>query len=319
MSSMELTFAIHSILDDCLKLKKNEKCLVLCNEPMKDLALLFHEQCKSLCDHTQCLMLPEMRQPNAEPAKAIGSYLAAQNAAILLTSRSMSHTRMRQKASRQGCRMISLPGVNRDILIRNMTGKYVSLVNQSRKLAEILTIGKSGQLTTRGGTDLSFSLARMKGHADTGMVHEPGQFSNIPAGEACVSPAQGAAEGVLVLDGSFSAIGKIQSLVEMRVKDGFVARIAGGGEADKIRDLLKNYGRKGRNLAEIGVGTNPYAKLNGVILEDEKVLGTAHIGIGNNMSFGGSVSVPCHFDGIMLNPTLSIDGNTILENGKILF
>ncbi|MBN1892928.1 aminopeptidase [bacterium] len=316
---MELTFAIHSILNDCLKLKKNEKCLVLCDEPMKDLALRFHEQCKSLCDHAQCLMLPEIRQPNAEPPKTVGCHLAAQDAAILMTSRSLSHTRMRQKASRQHCRIISLPGVTREILIRNMTGKYASLINQSRKLADILTIGKSGQLTTKAGTHLSFSMVRMKGHADTGMVHEPGQFSNIPAGEACVSPAQGASEGVVMLDGSFSGIGKIKTPVEMRVKDGFVVRIAGGEEAEKIRDLLKNYGKKGRNLAEIGIGTNPCAKLNGITLEDEKVLGTVHIGLGNNTSFGGSVSVPCHFDGILLNPTLSIDDNIILENGKLLF
>jgi len=316
---MELTFAIHSIFNDCLKLKKNEKCLVLCDEPMQDLALRIHEQGKSVCDHVQCLMLPEIRQPNTEPPKAIGCYLAAQEAAILLTSRSLSHTRMRQKASRQGCRMISLPGATRDMLIRNMTGKYASMIGQSRKLADILTIGKSGKLTTRGGTDLSFSLARMKGFADTGMVHEPGQFSNIPAGEACISQAQNSSEGILVLDGSFSGIGKIQSPIHMRVKDGFVARVSGGAEAEKIRDLLKNYGKKGRNLAEIGIGTNPFAKLNGIILEDEKVLGTAHIGIGNNISFGGSVAIPCHFDGIMLNPTLSIDGNIILENGKLLF
>jgi leucyl aminopeptidase (aminopeptidase T) len=74
----------------------------------------------------------------------------------------------------------------------------------------------------------------------------------------------------------------------------------------------------GRNVAEFGIGTNYKAKLTGVILEDEKVMGTIHIALGDNISMGGIVSVPSHLDGLVKNPTVEVDGNIIMKNGKFI-
>ena len=55
------------------------------------------------------------------------------------------------------------------------------------------------------------------------------------------------------------------------------------------------------------------------MLEDEKVKGTAHIALGNNMGFGGSIDVPIHIDGVFLSPTIYADGVRIIEDGNFLF
>jgi leucyl aminopeptidase (aminopeptidase T) len=68
-------------------------------------------------------------------------------------------------------------------------------------------------------------------------------------------------------------------------------------------------------VAELGVGTNDRAILTGQILEDEKILGTVHVAFGNNASMGGTVEVPFHVDGILLEPTLELDGTIILDRG----
>ncbi len=39
------------------------------------------------------------------------------------------------------------------------------------------------------------------------------------------------------------------------------------------------------NIAEIGLGTNPVAKIIGNVLEDEKVHGTCHVALGDNHTF----------------------------------
>ena len=73
------------------------------------------------------------------------------------------------------------------------------------------------------------------------------------------------------------------------------------------------------NVAEIGVGTNPMARLSGNVLEDEKVLGTVHVAFGSNTSFGGSVDAELHLDGIIKYPTVFVDTHVIIKDGKPVF
>ena len=47
-------------------------------------------------------------------------------------------------------------------------------------------------------------------------------------------------------------------------------------------------------------------------------MGTVHVAIGDNSTIGGKVKAPVHLDGIMKNPTLVIDGKTVIKDGKHL-
>ncbi len=82
--------------------------------------------------------------------------------------------------------------------------------------------------------------------------------------------------------------------------------------------LLEPHGRDGRNVAEFGIGTNDRAPLSGVILEDEKVMGTIHIAFGDNKSMGGSVRVASHLDGLVKQPTVWFDDRLIMNDGRFL-
>jgi leucyl aminopeptidase (aminopeptidase T) len=72
-------------------------------------------------------------------------------------------------------------------------------------------------------------------------------------------------------------------------------------------------------LAELGVGTNDAATITGKVLEDEKVYGTVHLAFGNNMHFGGVNDVQYHADGVITRPTLVVDGEVLIEDGKPSF
>jgi len=312
-----LRYSIRSVYQDCIRVRHHERLLILCDAPMQDLALKFFTVSETFSRFPSLHMMSEIRHANEEPDRSVALLMRSQDVILIITSHSLSHTKARRNASRQGARIVSLPGITADILCRTLNGHYKQILHRSRKLADILTIGRSAKLTSPAGTALTFSIVRQPGHADTGMVHEPGRFSNLPAGEACVGPVHGSADGKLVIDGSFPGVGKLGQPVEMRVKDGYVVRITGDGEAEQIRAQLKPFGRAARNIAEIGIGTSPSAKFTGCTLEDEKVLGTMHIGLGNNVSFEGKVDVPCHLDAVIHKPTLIIDDRVIIKDGDI--
>lgn len=132
-------------------------------------------------------------------------------------------------------------------------------------------------------------------------------------------PREGESEGVYVVDGSLAGIGMISGEpVRITVEKGMAVKIEGGDQARQFDKTVRSLGEKARTLAELGVGTNSMAEIKGTILEDEKVLGTVHLALGNNVSMGGTSNVGFHVDGILLKPTLKIDGRKILENGKML-
>ena len=63
---------------------------------------------------------------------------------------------------------------------------------------------------------------------------------------------------------------------------------------------------------------NPKSKIIGNVLEDEKVMGTVHVALGDNSTFGGKCKAGIHIDGIIKNPTFLADDKTILEKGKLI-
>jgi leucyl aminopeptidase (aminopeptidase T) len=252
-----------------------------------------------------------------EPSNGLSSFMVQFDAILMVTGRSLFHTDARRKACKQGARVLSLAGVTAESLTRTMTGHYQAIVDKSRKIADIFTIGHQAAVTSPAGTDLAMSIARMHGFSDTGMALEPGQAANVPGGEGCVSPVPDSVNGVLVVDGSFPIIGPLTKPVVLTVRNGSIKRLTGGREAEKLRKWLRIFGRQAKTVAELGVGTNPGAVMTGNTLEDEKVLGTVHVAFGNSLSFDGKGAAACHMDGIMQKPTLTIDGKIIVENGSI--
>jgi leucyl aminopeptidase (aminopeptidase T) len=110
-------------------------------------------------------------------------------------------------------------------------------------------------------------------------------------------------------------LGLSEEPAALTVRDGHIVEAEGGLGPDYLA-LLKAHGDRGTNLAELGVGTNDRAQLTGSVLEDEKILGTVHVAFGASAGIGGTVSVPIHLDVVVLEATLVVDGQTVLDGGR---
>ena len=114
-------------------------------------------------------------------------------------------------------------------------------------------------------------------------------------------------------------IGILKEPVRATVRDGYVTEIEGGAQAEVLRDnLAAQRDPLVYNVAELGVGLNPQARLCGLMLEDEGVLGLVHIGIGTNITLGGTVQAKTHYDLLILGATLVVDGEVVLRDGALV-
>jgi leucyl aminopeptidase (aminopeptidase T) len=99
------------------------------------------------------------------------------------------------------------------------------------------------------------------------------------------------------------------------VRNGKVYEIK-GERSEELITRLDKAGPKAYIVAEFGIGLNPKAEVKGTILEDEKVIGTVHIAVGNNLSYGRDNDVPIHLDGVIRDPDIFVDGKMIMKKGR---
>jgi leucyl aminopeptidase (aminopeptidase T) len=202
-------------------------------------------------------------------------------------------------------------------MIRGLNADYKRIAERSLNLKAVLGKGKRVRVTSEKGTDIQFSIEGRSVHASKGLFHAPGESGNLPTGETFLAPVEGTAEGVFIVDGSFAGVGLMEnSDIKLTVKGGVVTDIEGGENAKQLAEILAKVGGDAYNIAEFGVGTNESAQLSGLILEDEKVMGTIHIAVGDNMGFGGNVKVPLHLDGVVKSPDVYLDGELIMKKGN---
>ncbi len=303
-------------INQCMAVKKGETVLVVADEPTRNVGRALWEKAVEAGAEAIYMEMTPRRNDGVEPPPAIAAAMLEADVILGATSRSISHTKARKAASKKGARIATLPGITEDIMQRTLNADYQKIALLSERFAQILTEGRQARITTPAGTDLTLSLEGREGHPDTGINHQPGDFSNLPAGEAYIAPLEESAEGILVIDGAMAGIGVLEAPIRLTVQKGYVVKIEGGRETERLEGMLSDYGKQARSIAELGIGTNDQAVLSGRVLEDEKVMGTVHIALGNNFGFGGAVQVPLHLDGILLNPTLEIDGKVVIKDGK---
>ncbi len=307
--------AISHILTKNLDVREHETVLIAYDREHAGLAKRFRNIAYS---PVKMLQVPTMKINGQEPPQRAAGEFLKHDVLIILTQKSLSHTKARRDATARGIRIASMPGITPAIMKRSIAVDYERMKKDTRKLISLLNKASSVHLTTTLGTDFTFSVKGRKGHGSSaGIFTGKGKWGNLPEGEAYIAPVEGTARGVFVVDGSVAGFGKVKHPLIVFVENGMVKKITDGKTPPALEKTLDSVGKKGRNIAEFGIGVNRKAKVTGIVLEDEKAYGTCHIAFGNNIGFGGKVDVPLHIDCVIPLPTIFFDRNMVMRNGRL--
>jgi aminopeptidase len=316
--SLELLSASIIAVRDCMGAKAGERVLVVTDEPLRTIGFALRRAATELdLDVLLVEMLPR-KSNGEEPPPEVADLMTRFDVVLCPTSKSLTHTDSRRAASQAGARVATLPGVTEAIMVRCMNADYHEIAARTWRLCALMEKTRAIRVTAPAGTDITMPITGRQAHASSGLFREKGQWGNLPTGEAYLAPLEGQSNGVVVVDGSMAGVGMMSQPLRIVVEDGYATDISGGPEAQKLIGLLEPHGKDARTVAEFGVGTNDRAILTGVILEDEKVMGTIHIAFGDNKSMGGSVRVASHLDGLITHPTVWFDDQKIMEDGRLL-
>jgi len=307
--------AVRTIMRDCLRVEPGEEVLVICNPVTEEIGSLMRIEAEGDGAFATLAVISELDSNGAEPPTPVAAAMVAAQVVLAPTIQSLSHTSARHAATKAGVRIATLPGVTEDMLSRLMNADMSKLRRRGHKLVRMLQAADEVRITCPYGSDLRLGLGDRVPIADAGELNAPGAFGNLPCGEAFIAPTT--AEGTLIVDGSIAGVGKVETPVELTVRDGHLVD-ATGPEGEALMELLTAHGEDGTNIAELGIGTNEEATLTGNVLEDEKILGTTHVAFGASAAIGGDVQVPVHLDCVILEPTVEIGDAEVTRGGELL-
>ncbi len=303
-------------VETCLGVRPKENVLVVTDPPRLKIARALFDASRRVGAKVTLVCMPVGTKHGDEPPQVVAGAMRAADVVLAPTTYSLTHTQARLRACKAGARVATMPMITEEMMSRGaMLADYHAVKRLTMKIVGRLDKASEVEIASPAGTELRLGIEGRRAHPDTGILHRPGDFGNLPAGEAYIAPVEGTAEGLVVVDGSM--IGTLRGRTMIKVEEGKAVRIW-GKHADKLVKMLGKAGGKAYNLAEFGIGTNPKARLKGIVLEDEKVMGTCHIALGDNSTFGGRVRAGIHIDGIMLRPTVRFDGKVVMRDGRLL-
>ena len=308
----DLSQAAGTAVNQCLDVAADESVVVVTDDERERIGEALYEAASDVTDDATVLRYPPAEQHGTEPPAPVAAAMAESDVFLAPTTKSLSHTRARGAACDAGARGATLPGITEDVFATGLDADYAAIEAACDDVLAQVADADEVRVTSPEGTDIAFEIGDREWLSDTGMVRDPGDFSNLPAGEVFVAPES--ATGTFVVDGTMMPHGLLDEgqALTFEVEDGQVTGIDDDAIRADIEAAAESVGAAAYNLAELGIGTNVgVEELVGSVLLDEKAGGTVHIAIGDNAGIGGETDAPIHLDGILRNPTVYADGEEI--------
>ena len=255
-----------------------------------------------------------------EPPAPVVAAMVEADVCLCITARSIYHTNATGRARAAGTRgCFNAPVAIEAWTNGAMAADYGEIRKVAERLAARLRAGTWARVTSPAGSDITVNRGGREPRGwYTAIVREPGEISALPGGEVSFPPLEGTANGTIVFERVVTDLGAIGEPIRITARDGEAVAIDGGRDAARLRALVDGV-RGARNIGELGIGLNPTARVSDDITETKKREGTAHFALGDNAGgYGGVVESAIHLDGMLFDVTVTIDGDVVVADGRVL-
>jgi len=196
------------------------------------------------------------------------------------------------------------------------------LAAKASNVTTMLQQGAMVKMTSEAGTDLSFAIgtepARINAGRTSDVVAQSGAANTwLPAGEAYACVKAGSASGKLVVPWTQFRGVAVKNL-ELTFDHGRVTELSADTHQEMLQEYFASSSETLRELSIVDFGMNSESRTPaGSNYKSWEMGGMVTLGLGNNSWAGGSNDSDGALSLHVTGSTLSIDGDTIVEDGKI--
>ncbi|MTE01554.1 leucyl aminopeptidase [Paracoccus sp. YIM 132242] len=197
----------------------------------------------------------------------------------------------------------------------------------------LLAAARVMRITSRSGTDVTYQLGQYRVMTQYGYTDQPGRWDHMGTGQVLSQAIDGKVEGkVVIMPGDVIVAFKnrqVESPVTLTIKAGHVTAIEGDGmDAALMADFMESFDDpRAYAVSHIGWGLLGSATWYDNVITDTRPLeigvnslsyhGNVLFSLGPNSELGGNNDTACHLDIPLRKATLTLDGQVIVDNGRM--
>lgn len=193
-----------------------------------------------------------------------------------------------------------------------------------QRVKQVLESGTELRITATNGTDVTVQVGNRPVLISDGAIspaeEERGGAATtvwLPAGEVFLTPVPGTASGTVVFD-AFEFQGTPVEGLTLTFENGRLTSMNATAGLAPVQAAYDAASAGKDEFAVIDIGLNP----NVTVTADSRfrswvAAGIVSVGIGDNVWAGGSNSTPYGLFGHIAGATVTVDGNAVVENGRL--
>ena len=295
-----------TILSVCAGIKKGESVLLVTDSPGSDTRpSILAAQAGAMGAKVAIMALGV--DVTREPPEEISRTMLQNDVTVFCVNEARTllwgHADAKVAAIRKGGRVLFL---TQPIESTPSADELRAIRDRSLRLADVLEKASKVTLLT-DGYRLDLKLGGRRALRLSSILSDAGSWGAVPDyAEAGVAPLENETNGDLRVDGIIVGLGRVVEPVDLHFESGRLVTIS-GGETGKAFERMLGSESSARVLCELGFGTNHLRKEIRGEFDDKKALGTVHIAMGDNHTFGGTNRSTLHIDCLVTKPEVMID------------
>lgn len=326
---------VRQAVENCLRVCAGERAVVITDEQTREIGEALKAAIEEIAEPVAFFVMEDFGARPIDFPATIGEALSTAEVSIYAAQgaegelQSFRMPMLKAIEANPKLRHGHMIGITPQIMADGMCSDYVEIQRVSKLVYEKVKDAREIQVQTEKGCDFTAQFSPdLKWLISDGDI-QPGKWENLPDGEVFTAPLD--VNGTVVIDGClgdffterYASLAKTPVTIE--IKDGRAIRASLKCDNAQLREELTRYifdtDENSDRVGEFAIGTNTgLTELIYNLLQDEKFPGI-HIAFGSPYptKTGATWDSSAHVDGVLLAPTITVDGETLMEKGQFTF
>ncbi len=326
---------VRQAIDNCLRIQPGERVVIITDRETREIGDALRVAAEKIVGDMTFFVMEDFGPRPIEFPEAMAESLKDADVSIYAAQGAEGEFQTFRKhlvevvEANPELRHAHMIGITAEIMRDGMCSDYGEIQRVSRWVYEKVKDAKVIRVATENGSDFTGRFSPdLKWLISDGDI-QPGRWKNLPDGEVFTSPAT--LDGQVVIDGCLGDYftEKYGSLTEtpvvVEVREGRAVRESLHCDNEPLRRELDKYvfetDENSSRVGEFAIGTNTgLTRLIYNLLQDEKFPGI-HIAFGSPIPHktGAKWDSAAHVDGVLIAPSIYVDGHTLMDQGQFCF